>query len=143
MEVLFPGSVRAARRFATEVVELEVGRRTVVGGVAVTGFEVSHPCGAPPLALRIEADGKVLAYTGDTEWTESLVDCARGADLLIAESLFYDKRVKWHLDLASLEPHLPRIGAKRVILTHLGPDMLARLGDLTHEVASDGAVVEL
>jgi ribonuclease BN (tRNA processing enzyme) len=76
MEVLFPGSVRAARRFATEVVELEVGRRTVVGGVAVTGFEVSHPCGAPPLALRIEADGKVLAYTGDILEAQDRGHCA-------------------------------------------------------------------
>ncbi len=44
-----------------------------VGPVRVTPFEVKHPSGAPPYALRFEIDGKVLSFTGDTEWVESLV----------------------------------------------------------------------
>jgi ribonuclease BN (tRNA processing enzyme) len=51
-----------------------------------------------PFALRFECDGKVLAYTGDTEWTENLLAVGRDADLLIAEALFFERRVKYHLD---------------------------------------------
>jgi ribonuclease BN (tRNA processing enzyme) len=141
MEVLFPGSTAVQRRFATEVIELTPGQPARVNHVDVTPYLVNHPCGAPPLALRFQADGKVLAYTGDSQWTDALVDLGRDADLLIAEALFFDKSVKWHLDYATLAAHLAQIGAKRVILTHMGPDMLARRSEVPLETAEDGLEV--
>jgi ribonuclease BN (tRNA processing enzyme) len=138
MELLFPGSTGVRRRFETEVIELAPGQPARVNGIAVTPYEVRHACGAPPFALRFEADGKVLAYTGDSEWTEELAAAGRGADLLIAEALFFDKPVKWHLDYRTLRAHLAEIAAKRVILTHMGPDMLARSAEIAHETAEDG-----
>jgi ribonuclease BN (tRNA processing enzyme) len=141
MELLFPGSTTVARRFRTKVIELTPGQPARVNQVAVTPILVSHPCGAPPLALRFEAEGKVLAYTGDSQWTDALVEAGREADLLIAEALFFDKSVKWHLDYATLAAHLVEIGAKRVILTHMGPDMLARRSEIALETAEDGLEV--
>ena len=82
--------------------------------MTVTAFVVEHACGAPPFALSFLCDGKVLAYTGDTEWTESLIAVGRDADLLIAEALFFDHKIKYHLDYATLKANLGRIGARRV-----------------------------
>ena len=138
MEVFFPGSTRIERKFETRFVELADRVAVDVGPVRVMGFEVSHASGAPPFALRIAAGGKEVAYSGDTEWTESLVDAARGADLFIAEALFYDKRVKYHLDLATLLQHRSRLECRRLVLTHMGEDVLARLDGLTVEAAEDG-----
>jgi ribonuclease BN (tRNA processing enzyme) len=138
MEVFFPGSTRIERKFETRFVELADRVAVDVGPVHVTGFEVSHASGAPPFALRIAGEGKVVAYSGDTEWTESLVDAARGADLFIAEALFYDKRVRYHLDLATLLAHRARLECRRLILTHMGEDVLARLDGLAVEAAEDG-----
>jgi ribonuclease BN (tRNA processing enzyme) len=138
MEVFFPGSTRIERKFETRFVELADRVAVEVGPVHVTGFEVSHASGAPPFALRIAGEGKVVAYSGDTEWTESLVDAARGADLFIAEALFYDKRVRYHLDLATLLEHRARLECRRLILTHMGEDVLARLDGLAVEAAEDG-----
>lgn len=153
MEALFPGSTQGARRFETEVLELEPEERHVVCDVAVTPYTVKgvdlpkdHGAlagNAPFFAYRFECDGKVLAYTGDTEWCDALVDAGRAADLLIAEALYFDKQVRSHLDYATLRGHLDEIGPKRVILTHMGPDMLDRLGEVTHETAVDGMVVEI
>ena len=39
-------------------------------------------------------------------------------------------------------PHL-RIGARRVILTHMGPEMLAHRGDVSEETAEDGKIVDV
>jgi ribonuclease BN (tRNA processing enzyme) len=115
------------------------GRSAVeVGPVHVTGYEVSHASGAPPFALRITGEGKIVTYSGDTEWTESLVDAARGADLFIAEALSYDKRIRYHLDLATLLQHRSRLDCRRLILTHMGEDVLARLDGLAVEAAEDG-----
>ena len=64
--------------------------------------------GGPFLAYRVEAEGRVITYSADTEWTETLIPAARGADLFIAEAYYYDKIVKNHLSLITLEAHLVR-----------------------------------
>jgi ribonuclease BN (tRNA processing enzyme) len=138
MEVFFPGSTRIERKFETRFVELADRVAVAVGPVHVTGYEVSHASGAPPFALRITGEGKIVTYSGDTEWTESLVDAARGADLFIAEALSYDKRIRYHLDLATLLKHRSRLDCRRLILTHMGEDVLARLDGLAVEAAEDG-----
>jgi ribonuclease BN (tRNA processing enzyme) len=138
MEVFFPGSTRIERKFETRFVELADRVTVEVGPVHVTGYEVSHASGAPPFALRITGEGKIVTYSGDTEWTESLVDAARGADLFIAEALSYDKRIRYHLDLATLLEHRARLDCRRLILTHMGEDVLARLDGLAVEAAEDG-----
>jgi len=143
MEAMFAGSTKAARKFTVSVVELEPGTATAVEDLTVTGFEVLHPSGAPSLALRLGVDGKVIAYTGDTEWVPALIDAGKNADLLIAEAYFYDRQVRFHLDYATLQAHLPEIGAKRVIVTHMSPEMLGRVAELGIDAAEDGKVIEI
>jgi ribonuclease BN (tRNA processing enzyme) len=142
-EVLFPGSSRTARRFATEVVELEPRAPRRVGPAVVTAYPVDHPSGAPALALRLEVEGRVLACSGDTAWTESLVEAARGADLFVCEAYTFDRRVPYHLDHATLRGQLDRLGCRRVVLTHLGPDMLAHRDEAVVACAEDGLALEL
>jgi ribonuclease BN (tRNA processing enzyme) len=112
--------------------------------VCVSGYVVAHPSGTPSLALRIECDGKILTYTGDTEWVDALLAASRNADLLIAEAYFFERKVRFHLDYATLRQKLPLIGAKRLILTHMSPDMLRRASELEDcEAADDGLEVEI
>jgi ribonuclease BN (tRNA processing enzyme) len=142
-EVLFPGSSAAALPFPLDVVEMEPERPRRLGEITVTPYRVQHPSGDPPLALRVECGGKVVAYTGDTEWTEALIPAAQGADLLIAEAYTVDRKVKFHMDLGTLLARRADLRAKRVILTHMGPDVLARLDTLPCEYAEDGKIVEV
>lgn len=142
MEVLFPGSSTAERRFAVEVVEIEVGRPVEVAGVTAAAFAMRHPSGAPAHALRIESAGRVVSYTGDTEWVEDIVAAGRGADLMIAEGYTVERPVKFHLDWATLKRRLPEIGPKRLMLTHMSPEMIAHPPD-GYIAAEDGLVVAL
>src|SRR5439155_20534647 len=121
MELMFPGSSRVERRFTIEIHEIDATETATINGVNVTAYLVEHACGAPPFALRFVCEGKIIAYTGDTEWTENLLLVGRDADLLIAEALFFKRRVRYHLDYTSLKGNMERIGAKRVILTQIGP----------------------
>ncbi len=143
MENLFPGSSTKERAFAWEVRELETGIRQEVEGVAVTPYLVKHPCGAPPFALRIEAEGKVLCYSGDTEWVDNLIVAAKNADLFIAEAYSLAKLPRPHLDFATLSEHLPAIGARRVVLTHMSARMLAEADKTGCELAEDGKIVSI
>jgi ribonuclease BN (tRNA processing enzyme) len=142
MEALFEHSSRTRQRFELSIVALSPGESREFGAVNVTPFPVVHgESGGPFLAYRIEAEDRVLAYTADTEWTETLIPLAHGADLFIAEAYMYEKVVKNHLSLKTLEQHLPAIGAKRLVLTHMSEDMLSRVEDVPHLAAEDGMVV--
>ena len=75
MELLFPGSSRVERRFATEIHEIDAAETAVINGITVTAYLVEHACGAPPFALRFVCDGKVFAYRMDGELAGSRVPC--------------------------------------------------------------------
>lgn len=145
-EALFPGSTRQPQRFQTRWAEISAGRQHPLGGIGVTAFEVSHPSGAPAHALRIEAQGKTLAYSGDTEWVETLVDCARGADLYISECYNFERSSPYHTSWTRLSQNLPRLEARRIMLTHMNAEMLANVGTARAAgllIAEDGLVVEV
>jgi ribonuclease BN (tRNA processing enzyme) len=142
METLFEHSSKTKQRFDLSVVALTPEKSRSFGAVTVTPYPVVHgESGGPFLAYRIEAEGRVIAYSADTEWTETLIPAARNADLFIAEAYYYDKIVKNHLSLKTLEAHLPEINAKRLVLTHMSDDMLGRRDELPYTPAEDGMVV--
>jgi ribonuclease BN (tRNA processing enzyme) len=143
MEVFFPGSSTIGRRFALDVIELEPDRPATVGAVQVLPMQVRHPCGAPPLALRLTVDGRSVAYSGDTEWTDALIPVARDADLFIAEAYFHDRKVRFHLDLETVLANMDRLHPRRLLLTHMSPDMQARDLAGRFEVAADGMVLDV
>lgn len=143
MEALFPGSSGVARKFATRFLEWRNRTPLDLGAFVVTPFEVVHASGAPPFALRIACEGKVVTYSGDTEWVDGLIDAARKADLFVAEALFFDKRIKYHLDLKTLTAERGRLECGRIVVTHMGEDMLQRLPGLGVEAAWDGRVIDV
>lgn len=142
-EVLFPGSSAVKPDFPVEFVEMTAGVTTKIGSVVVTPEAVVHSKNAKPHALRVECAGKTIAYSGDTEWTESLPRIASGADLFICECSEYDKTVKHHLDYQTLLRRRSDLGCKRIILTHLGDPVLSRLDSLEIDYAEDGKVIAL
>ena len=141
-ETMFAGSSEIERRYPLEIRELAVHERAEVDGLAVTPYLMKHYSGAPSYGLRIETGGKVLAYSGDTEWVEDLVPLGRGADLFICEAYFFDKVMKYHIDYTTLARHLPEISPKRTIVTHMSAELLARRSEIALEAAEDGLVVE-
>jgi ribonuclease BN (tRNA processing enzyme) len=144
METAFPGAKTMELSFPLTLRELEIGRRSDIGHVRVTPFHVVHDDRAGPcLGFRFEAEGKVIAFSGDTQWTDTLIELGREADLFICEAYTRDKPVTSHMALSLLERHLGQIRPKRLILTHMSNDMLARRAELPYETAEDGMIVEV
>jgi ribonuclease BN (tRNA processing enzyme) len=144
MEAGFPGTRDLALRFPLELQELEIGKRATVDGVRVTPYHVVHDDRAGPcLGLRFEAEGKVIAFSGDSEWTNTIIDIGYHADLFICEAYTRDKPIATHMALSSIERHLNQISPKRLILTHMSNDMLARRAEVAFETAEDGMVVDI
>jgi ribonuclease BN (tRNA processing enzyme) len=144
MDVAFPSYPHFPERFPLSLVEIAPGEAHAIGNLRITAFPVVHAEAAGPcLGYRIEAEGKVIAYSGDTEWVETLVEVGREADLFVCECYVRERIVKGHTNLAALERNLDRIRPKRLVLTHMSADMLAHLGDVRHETAADGMTVEI
>ncbi len=143
MEVLFPRSSEIAWSFPLEIVELAAGRANPFGALSLLPIEVVHPSGAPAYALRLSHADQVIAYSGDTEWTDVLPTVARDADLFIMECYAYKPVSKFHMDYHTLCAHLPELRAKRMVLTHMSQEMLERLHQVEIETAYDGMVIEL
>jgi ribonuclease BN (tRNA processing enzyme) len=142
-EALYPGSSEVQSPFELRYLELAAGSACELGPAIVTPFEVLHNSGAPSYALRVEYSGKVVAYSGDTEWTDNLLDAARGADLFLCECNYFEKRVPGHLDYRTLAAKRAQLDCKRLVLTHMSEDMLKRLSDADVESAADGMAIEI
>lgn len=143
LDVLFPDLRETPWRFPLAFIELQADRPEKIDEIEVLPYVVDHPSGAPSLALRLTIDNKVLAFSGDTRWTEALVDVADEADLLIAECHSCRPNGIHHLDWQTLNEHGDELRAKRILLTHMSQPMLDRLPELDHdrfEFATDGLV---
>jgi len=144
METAFPGSSKTVLKFSLHLVELSTSEERAIAGVSVKSFQANHGNpGGPFFSYRFMVEERIIAYTGDTEWTDELVPVAKDADLFVAEAYFFEKKVKLHLDLQSLAERLPLIKAKRVVLTHMSDDMLGRLKEMSYETAYDGLSINI
>lgn len=145
-EALFPGATEPPPAFPLIFMEYAHGAAMDVGPLVVTPFEVTHPSGATPFALRMETSGKVVSFSGDTEWVENLIPAASGADLFITECYGFETEVRYHMTWRTIEKNLDRLAAKSYLLTHMGLEMLARQSEVRHpkvRLASDGLTLEL
>ncbi|MCB1510134.1 MAG: MBL fold metallo-hydrolase [Hyphomicrobiaceae bacterium] len=145
-EALFPGSWKVPRRFELTIREFREREPLEVDGMTVTPFAGRHPSGSLSAALRIAIDGRTIAFSGDTEWVEDLVPCAADADLFITECYAYEKGIPYHLNWQVLAENLDRLTARRIMLTHMNPSMLANRDRVTEPrvvLAEDGMTLTI
>jgi len=91
----------------------------------------------------VEVAGKLIAYSGDARWSEHLAAVAKGADLFICEASNFDRDDPAHLSYRQLMAHRDELATRRIILTHLGAQTLAHVGELEVEHAVDGTAIEI
>jgi ribonuclease BN (tRNA processing enzyme) len=145
-ELLFPGCTAVKRGFRLTFHELHPDQPMRAGPLNVSAIPVEHPSGAPSYGLRLTHKERTLAFTGDTRWVEALVPLGSGADLYIMECYQFEKPEYYHIGWVEIEANLDRIGAKRVMITHMSTEMLARRSSIRHPrvvVAEDGLVLDV
>jgi len=140
---LYPESdtSRIARKL--KFVVLEPGRPARLGRCRIDTIRTPHTKKDISLALRIEVGGKTIAFSGDTGWTDHLISLSAGADLFLTECTFFKTRMDTHLSYPQIAANRGRFSARRMILTHLGREVLERLSKIDMEIASDGMTIDL
>jgi ribonuclease BN (tRNA processing enzyme) len=144
MEVFFPKSTGTKWRFPWNVQEIALDVETDVLGHTVRTTEVIHQSGAPSTALRLSDGEKTFAYSGDSEWTDALLPIAAEADIFICECYAYAGKMTGHLSWEILKPKISALNAKRLMVTHMNPTVLAKFDEIKSAgvlVAEDGLVL--
>jgi ribonuclease BN (tRNA processing enzyme) len=142
----YPPLTELRRSIEVEFVPLVHGRRTAVGPAAVTAIPVDHGPATFPTALRVAYDGRTVAYSGDTAWTDALIEVARDADLLVAMAYTYGEDRPGCLSYRTLAARRADLACRRLLLTHPSFDLLAHRAEIdpaVAELAEDGTIVEL
>lgn len=129
--------------FALQFTEMQPGAPIDFGALHVEPFRVPHMEKDISLGLRVAIDGRTILYSGDTGWTEELVERSQATDLFICECCYFETRLPIHLDYPRLAEHRHRFGTRRMILTHLGREVQARRAEVEIEMATDGLAVEI
>lgn len=141
--LLWPGSEAMQPRFDYRCDELPLEQASSVDDVLVTPYAAAHTPQTSPTMVRVAYGGKVVAYSGDTEWCENIVRIADGADLLICECSAYERSLRTHMNYTTWQTNRAKVNARAVVLTHMDSDMLTHAGDVPERCASDGLVIEL
>jgi ribonuclease BN (tRNA processing enzyme) len=135
---MYPGMNTHPLMRKIRFVELEAGRTARVGPARVATIRTPHTKPDVSLALRVTVGGKSLAFSGDSGWTEDLVGFSAGADLFLCECTYFETdHLDFHLNYPTIERNRARFTAKRMILTHLGQEVLDRQGEIGMEMAKD------
>jgi ribonuclease BN (tRNA processing enzyme) len=93
---------------------------TTPEGLVVRSLPAVHSAGA--VHLRFEAGGRSVVFSGDTAWSDALVELATGADLLVCECAGADDHpVEGHLAPSEVRRLAERARPGAVWLTHLYP----------------------
>ena len=107
---------------AFEVNEVEPGTERRAGPFGILTAPMTHS--VPTIGMRVEAEGRALAYSADTGPCDELVALARDCDLLIAEASWQEDgedRPPIHMTAREAGEAAGKAGVNRLALTHIRP----------------------
>ena len=140
--LLYPGSAML-EKLQVNFIEYQPFEVITRQQVILQAFPVIHTEQAFPHGVRITIDDMIISYSGDTEWTDVLIDLSQDADLFICECDFYRSQVKGHLNYTQIEENLPRLKFKKIMLTHFDTEMLNNLQHIELDYATEGRVIDI
>jgi ribonuclease BN (tRNA processing enzyme) len=141
---LFPSKEGLKLNFPVNYVEYNSTEAVKINqNISFTTAPVEHVPEALPHAIRLQCHGKVIAYSGDTRWTEALVPVARHSDVFICEVYMLEQPTPNHLHYTALLENEQRLNSKRIILTHCSDDVLKNLSRVKHELAAHLGRIEI
>lgn len=144
MRTMFPNFELDKIRRKLKFVVLEPGANKRIGKFRVSAIRSPHTKPDISLSLKVEGGGKTVVFSGDTGWNDELVTFSAGADLFLCECTYYDSaHLTFHLNYPLLAANRDKFKVRRMVLVHLGREVLSRedLGEF--EMGFDGMKIEL
>jgi len=106
-------------------------------------FPALHQIETCPHMLRVETGGRTVFFSGDTGWHEELPERVGEVDLFICETTLFEESFEYHLSFTRLQKERRRFTCRRMVLTHLGSEVLDNLERVDFDLAHDGLLLKL
>ncbi len=144
MRTMFPHFNLAKVKHKLKFVVLEPGSSTRLGKFKVSAIRSPHTTPDISLSLRIDGGGKSIVFSGDTGWNDELVELSAGADLFLCECTYYESdHLTFHLNYPLLAANRGKFNVRRMVLTHLGREVLNHADQIALEMGYDGMKIEV
>jgi ribonuclease BN (tRNA processing enzyme) len=125
-------------------VVLQPGSSTRVGKYRVRAIRSPHTKPDISLSVRIDGGGKSVVFSGDSGWNDELVKLSDGADLFICECTYFESsELTFHLNYPLLAANRDKFNVRRMVLTHLGREVLNHENEIAIEMGFDGMKIEI
>jgi ribonuclease BN (tRNA processing enzyme) len=142
-EAMYKDTAAEPLPFGLEFIEAKPEHPIIFKDFRIEVFQVPHLLNPASYGCVIMAGERKIVYSGDSGWTEAFIPRTQDADLFLCECTFFESRSETHMDYPCIIENLGRLGVKRIVLTHLGEEVLARKNEVALEMAEDGLVLNL
>jgi ribonuclease BN (tRNA processing enzyme) len=142
IQLFYPGST-IIENLQINFKEYKAYEPIITEHVTFLAYPAIHAESSLPHGLRINTANKIISYSGDTEWTNELIELAKNADLFICECNSYKSNLKGHLNYQTLQTNISLLSYKKVLLTHFNEEMLNNLDKIEMDCATDGKTIIL
>ncbi len=125
--ILYEREAAKERPFPIVYKEITPDRPFVEEEIIIKAFSMNHTPEAQ--GYRLKTQSTIIAYTGDTGWTENLVPLISDANLAILECNFYQSQFETHLNWQEVL-QVYQLAEKTAVI-HLGAEMVSNISTLT------------
>ena len=144
MRTMFPHFELDKIKHKLKFAVLEPGHSTRLGKFKVSAIRSPHTRPDISLSLRIDGGGKSIVFSGDSGWNDELVEMTAGADLFLCECTYYESaHLKFHLNYPLLAANRDKFKVRRMVLTHLGREVLSHEDEVALELGYDGMKITI
>lgn len=141
-EAMYAGTAEKLKELNITFLEYEQGTPLKVGDKTMQAWEVNHSPPSFPHAVRLNWNGKSIAFSGDTSWSDNLIPLSKGTDLFICECNFLNQVSFGHLSYHELLEKYKLFETKQLWLTHMAGEVLSE-PNFTFKRMEDGMKIEI
>lgn len=140
-EAMYPGTGNLLDELNLNFIEFTL-QPLDINELTILALPVMHSPPSNPYGVRIACAGKTLAFSGDTEWHENLLDLGQNTDVFIMECFKDQELTAGHLSLKTIEEKAAQFNSKRILLTHMSNEVL-NLKSTPFQRLYDGQVIDI
>ncbi|WP_420318897.1 MBL fold metallo-hydrolase [Ekhidna sp.] len=123
-EAMYAGSAAKTLEMDLVYFEYEQEKPLKIDELTINAWQADHSPPSIPHCVRVEWKGKVVAFSGDTSWTDHLIPLSDNSDIFICECNFMDQVDFGHLGYTELLEKESLFNTKQMWLTHMADEVI-------------------
>lgn len=140
----YPETDPSSVRDQIDFVVLPAAGEVTLAGARVRTMRTPHMTNELSLAFRVTLDGRTVVFSGDSGWTDELIELSTGSDLFLCECTYFEStHLRFHINYPELWDNHTRLTTRRLVITHVGREVLERAAEVKLEMAYDLMVIEV